>query len=52
MPENTQKYTNHTEEEINIYLKQVKKCIKRGKFRVLDTDKRKENQEFIKKEKM
>ena len=49
MPENTQKYTNHTEEEIDIYLKKVKKCIKRGKFIVLNTDKRHENQEFIKK---
>ena len=49
MPENTQKHIDHTEEEIDIYLKQVKKCIKRGKFKVLNTDKRKENQEFIKK---
>lgn len=49
MPENTQKHINHTEEEIDIYLKEVKKCIKRGRFRVLDTANRQENQEFIKK---
>lgn len=49
MPENTQKHVNHTQEEIEEYLKQVKKFIKRGKFKVLDTAKRQENQEFIKK---
>lgn len=49
MPENTQKYTDHTEEEIDGYLRKVKKCIKRGRFKVEDNDKRKENKEFIRK---
>lgn len=49
MPENTQKYTNHTKEEIDAYLREVKKCIKRGRFKVEDNDKRKENKEFIRK---
>lgn len=49
MPENTQKYTNHTKEEIDAYLREVKKCIRRGRFKIEDNDKRKENKEFIRK---
>ena len=49
MPKNTQKYVNHTVEEIEEYLKMVKKCISKGNFFIPNTSKRKENQQFIEK---
>jgi len=47
MPQNTKKYINHTEDEIDIYLKDVKKCISRGKFQISNNSKRLENKNFI-----
>lgn len=52
MPEDTKKYENHTKEEIEKYLEEVKKCVIKGNFIIPNTDNRKENQEFIKKYKL
>lgn len=43
----TAKYTNHTKEEIEEYLKIVKKSVNVGKFIVCTTEKNKKNREFI-----
>lgn len=49
MSSNTQKYTNHTKEEIREYLKVVKNNVNSGKFIVPQTRKRNENRNFIEK---
>ena len=43
----TSKYTNHTKQEIEEYLKIVKKSVNAGKFIVCTTEKNKKNREFI-----
>lgn len=43
----TSKHTNHTKEEIEEYLKIVKKSVNAGKFIVCTTEKNKKNREFI-----
>ena len=43
----TAKHTNHTKEEIEEYLKIVKKSVNAGKFIVCTTEKNKKNREFI-----
>lgn len=43
----TSKYTNHAKEEIEEYLKIVKKSVNAGKFIVCTTEKNKKNREFI-----
>lgn len=43
----TSKYTNHTKEEIDEYLKIVKKSVNSGKFIVCTTQKNEKNRNFI-----
>ena len=43
----TVKHTNHTKEEIEEYLKIIKKSVNAGKFIVCTTEKNKKNREFI-----
>ena len=43
----TSKYTNHTKEEIEEYLKIVKKSVNAGKFIVCTTEKNEKNRKFI-----
>lgn len=52
MSKTTNKYTNHTKEEIEEYLKIVKNNIKRGKFIIPNTSKREKNKNFIEKYKL
>lgn len=43
----TSKYTNHTKEEIDKYLKIVKKSVNNGKFIVCITQKNEKNRKFV-----
>ncbi len=43
----TSKYTNHTKEEIDEYLKIVKKSVNSGKFIVCTTQKNEKNRKFV-----
>ena len=47
MQNDTSKYTNHTKEEIEEYLKIVKKSVNADKFIVCSTEKNEKNREFI-----
>ena len=47
MTNDTSKYTNHTKEEIEEYLKIVKKSVNAGKFIVCTTEKNEKNRRFI-----
>lgn len=47
MTNDTSKYTNHTKEEIEEYLKIVKKSVNDGKFIVCTTEKNEKNRRFI-----
>lgn len=49
MQNNTSKYTNHTKEEIEVFLEEVKKNIRKGKFVVCLTSKNEKNREFVNK---
>jgi len=49
MTNDTSKYTNHTKEEIEEYLKTVKKSINIGNFIVCTTSKNEKNRKFIEK---
>ncbi len=49
MPSNTHKYINHTKEEIEEYLENVKRNINSGNFIVQNTSKREKNRKFIEK---
>ena len=48
----TSKYTNHTKEEIEEYLKIVKKSVDDGRFIVCTTPKNEKNRNFIEKYKL
>ena len=48
----TSKYTNHTKEEIEEYLKIVKKSVDDGRFIVCTTTKNEKNRNFIEKYKL
>lgn len=52
MPNDTSKYINHTREEIEEYLKIVKKSINMGNFIVCTTSKNEKNRKFIEKYKL
>ena len=43
----TSKYTNHTKEEIDEYLKIIKKSVNSGKFIVCTTQKNEKNRKFV-----
>lgn len=45
--EETNKYTNHSIEEIDLYLKKIKEQIEKENFIVPVTDKRAENRDFV-----
>lgn len=47
MPKYTSKYTNHTKEEIEEYLKSVKKSVSVGNFIVCSTLKNEKNRNFL-----
>lgn len=47
MSVDTSKYTNHTKEEIEEYLKIVKKSVNEGRFIVCTTQKNEKNRNFI-----
>lgn len=47
MSNDTSKYTNHTKEEIEEYLKIVKKSVSVGKFIVCTTEKNEKNRRFV-----
>ena len=47
MSVDTSKYTNHTKEEIEEYLKIVKKSVNNGRFIVCTTPKNEKNRRFI-----
>lgn len=49
MQESTKKYTNHTKEKIEEYLKAVKECVSANNFRVCATSKNNKNIQFIEK---
>lgn len=49
MLKNTSKYTNHTKEEIEEYLKTIKKCIDKDDFIVCSTKKNEKNRRFLEK---
>ena len=40
---NTSKYTNHTKEETEEYLRKVKRCVNAGKFIICTTAKNEKN---------
>lgn len=52
MPIDTLKYTNHTKEEIEEYLKIVKKSVNNGRFIVCTTPKNEKNRKFIEEYKL
>lgn len=52
MPIDTLKYTNHTKEEIEEYLKIVKKSVNNGRFVVCTTPKNEKNRKFIEEYKL
>lgn len=52
MARDTSKYTNHTKEEVEDYLKVVKKSIKSDEFIVCTTKKNEKNREFIEQYKL
>ena len=47
MSKDTSKYTNHTKEEIEEYLKSVKKSVNAGNFIVCSTQKNGKNRKFL-----
>lgn len=47
MSKDTSKYTNHTKEEIEEYLKSVKKSVNAGNFIVCSTQKNEKNRKFL-----
>lgn len=52
MSNNTSKHLNHTKEEIEDYLKQLKNSVIRGKFIICTTDKNIKNRNFIEEYKL
>jgi hypothetical protein len=52
MSSNTSKYTNHTKEEIEEYLKIVKKSVSSGKYIICTTQKNEKNRNFIEEYKL